>query len=120
MRSLLRFPLPEIFFRWYREKNNNIFRTVLADLGLKGDEEKIENLVRILTMAAEIQLETRLNAFDTKQYYEHFTKRYNSYFQNTPDSKKPSIYAFDDYLSSWALKIWSRALDIIKATSKIS
>ena len=118
LKSLLRFPLPEIFFRWYREKNNNIFRITLEDLGIKGDEEYIDGLVRVLTITADVLRETRLRAFDTKQYYEHLTQKYNSYFQNTPDTEKPSIYKFDSYLFCWALKIWPRALDIIHERSR--
>ena len=115
LKSLLHFPLPEIFFRWYRERfsKDNIFRQTLADLGIKGDEKYIDSIVTILTIAADTLRETRSSAFDTKQYYEHLTRDYNFHFRNTPDSKKPSIYVFDNYLFDWALKVWPRALDII-------
>ena len=77
LKSLIRFPLEEIFFRWYREKKDNIFRITIADLGIKGDEAYIDGLVRVLTIAADVLRETRLRAFDTKQYYEYLTKEYN-------------------------------------------
>ena len=101
MKSLIRFPLEEIFFRWYREKKDNIFRITIADLGIKGDEAYIDGLVRVLTIAADVLRETRLRAFDKKQYYEYLTKEYNGYFWNTPDAEKPSIYKFDNYSGSW-------------------
>ena len=115
LKSLLHFPLPEIFFRRYREKHSsdNIFRETLADLGIKGDKEYIDGIVHVLIIAADIIRKTRSEAFDTKQYYEHLNRDYKVYFRNTPDSKKPSIYDFDHYLFSWALKVWPRALDII-------
>ena len=118
LKSLIRFPLEEIFFRWYREKKDNIFRITIADLGIKGDEAYIDGLVRVLTIAADVLRETRLRAFNKKQYYEYLTKEYNGYFWNTPDAEKPSIYKFDNYLFCWALKIWPRALDIIRERCK--
>ena len=77
----------------------------IADLGIKGDEVYIDNLVKVLTIAADVLREHRLRAFDTKQYYEYLTKEYNGYFRNTPDAEKPSVYKFDNYLFCWALKI---------------
>ena len=113
LRSLIRFPLDEIFFRSYREKSDNIFRITIADLGIKGDEGYIDGLVRVLSIAGDVLRETREGAFDEKQYYKNLTIKYNGYFRNTPDAEKPSIYKFDNYLYCWALKIWPRALDII-------
>ena len=112
--NLLRFPLDEIFFRWYREKTDNIFKITIADLGIKGDEEYIDGLVRVLSIAGDVLRETRERPFDRKQYYENLTKKYNGYFRNTPDAEKPSIYKSDNYLYCWALKIWPRAVDIIR------
>ena len=112
--NLLRFPLDEIFFRWNREKTDNIFRITIADLGIKGDEEYIDGLVGVLSIAGDVLRETRERPFDRKQYYENLTKKYNGYFRNTPDAEKPSIYKSDNYLYCWALKIWPRAVDIIR------
>ena len=114
LKSLIRFPLDEIFFRSYREKGDNIFRITIADLGIKGDEGYIDGLVRVLSIAGDVLRETREGAFDKKQYYKNLTIKYNGYFRNTPDAEKPSIYKFDNYLYCWALKIWPRALDIIR------
>ena len=47
----------------------------IADLGIKGDEAYIDGLVRVLTIY--VLRETRLRAFDKKQYYEYLTKEYN-------------------------------------------
>ena len=117
--NLLRFPLDEIFFRWYREKSDNIFRITIADLGIKGDEEYIDGLVRVLSIAGDVLRETREGAFDKKQYYKNLTIKYNGYFRNTPDAEKPSIYKFDNYLYCWALKIWPRALDTIRERCRL-
>ena len=118
-RNLLRFPLHEIFFRWYREKSDNIFRITIADLGIRCDEEYIDGLVRVLSIADDVLRETRERTFDRKQYYENLTKKYNGYFRNTPDAEKPSIYKFDNYLYCWALKIWPRALDTIRERCRL-
>ena len=112
LKSLLYFPLDVI--RWYREKGDNIFGKAIADLGIKGDEGYIDGLVRVLSIAGDVIRESRERFYDEKQYYKDLTIRYNGYFRNTPDAEKPSIYKFDNYLYCWALKIWPRALDIIR------
>ena len=43
LKSLKDFPLDEIYFKWYREENDNIFRKAVADLGIKGDKDDIEH-----------------------------------------------------------------------------
>ena len=108
LKSLMYFPLEQIFNIWYRDKDNNIFRTVIADLGIKGDKDDIERLVKILGIAADVISEVR------HQFHTYLRIRYNRYFRNTPDDEKPSIEKFDNYLYCWALKIWPRALDIIR------
>ena len=108
LKSLMDFPLEQIFNIWYRDKDNNIFRTVIADLGIKGDKDDIERLVKILGIAADVISEVR------HQFHTYLRIRYNRYFRNTPDDEKPSIEKFDNYLYCWALKIWPRALDIIR------
>ena len=69
--------------------------------------------MRVLTIAADVILESREAPCDRKRYYEILTQKHKSYFRDTPDDEKPSICKFDNYLYCWALKIWSRALDII-------
>ena len=60
LKSLLRFPGEEIFYRWYRDSGDyNIFRQTIADLGIKGDEEYINGLVRVLSIAADVIRESR-------------------------------------------------------------
>ena len=115
LKSLIRFPCDIIFYRWYREDDdNNIFRKTIADLGIKGDEGYINDLVRILSIAGDIIREFRETTCDRKRYYEILTQKHNSYFRDIPDDEKPSIYKFDNYLYCWALKIWPHALDIIR------
>ena len=114
LKSLIRFPCDRIFYRWYRPDDDyNIFRLTIAGLGIKGDEGYINGLVRVLTIAADVILESREAPCDRKRYYEILTQKHKSYFRDTPDDEKPSICKFDNYLYCWALKIWSRALDII-------
>ena len=57
LQSLKEFPLDPIFFKWYREENDNIFRTAIADLGMKGHKINIERLVDILGITADITRE---------------------------------------------------------------
>ena len=80
LRSLIRFPLDEIFFRSYREKSDNIFRITIADLGIKGDEGYIDGLVRVLSIAGDVIRESRERSYDKKPYYKDLTIRYNFVF----------------------------------------
>ena len=54
LKSLKDFPFEAIYFSWYREENNNIFRKTIADLDIKGDKGDIDHLVKILGIAADI------------------------------------------------------------------
>ena len=83
-------------------------------LGIKGDEGYINGLVRVLSIAADVIRESREASCDRKRYYEILTQKHRNYFCDTPDDEKPAIYKFDNYLFCWALKIWPRALDIIR------
>lgn len=114
LKSLISFPYPEIFHRWYRQCDEvNIFRETIVELGIKGNEKYINSLVQILHIAADVIRETRANHSDRKRYTAYITERYNSYFFNTPLPERPPISKFDNYLFCWAAKIWPRALDII-------
>ena len=70
--------------------------------------------MRILTIAANVVGETRADHCDRKRYKEIITENHNSYFSNTPVTERPPIAKFDNYLFCWAVKIWPRALDIIR------
>ena len=115
LKSLMFFPYPEIFYRWYRQCDEvNIFRETIAELGIKGNEKYINSLVRILTIAADVIRETNADYCDKKRYKKIITEYHNSYFSNTPLAERPPISKFDNCLCSWAAKIWPRALDIIR------
>ena len=40
-------------------------------------------------------------------------QRYLEYFRKTTLDRRPKIEVFDDYLYTWAVKVWPRALYII-------
>ena len=61
LKSLKDFPLHEIFFKWYREENDNIFRKAVEYLGIKGDKGDIERLVKLLGIAAVSYSEVKRN-----------------------------------------------------------
>ena len=113
LNSLKNFPFDPICWIWYgREKeNNNIFRTTIADLGLKGDKVNLKQLVDILGIAADIIRELHRAE---EEFYKNLHKHYNSYFRKTPIDQRPTIETFDNYLNSWAKEVWPRALDIIR------
>ena len=114
LKSLMSFPYPEIFYRWYREcKDFSIFKETIADLGIKGNEKYLNSLVEILHIAADIIRESRANYGDRERYIEIITRKHDAFFLDTPH-ERPSIAKFDSYLFSWATKIWPRALDLIR------
>ena len=101
LNSMIDFPFDEIFFRWYPEKNDNIFRITIADLGIKRSEAFIDGVVKLLTIAADILRELNARTYDKKEYYKYLTIKYNNYFQNNSDPDKPSIHKFDHFLYYW-------------------
>ena len=103
------FPFNAIFRRWYREEHNR-FRITIEDLGLKGDQVDLEQLVELLNIAADIRNYTPQNK---NEFYEILTREYNRYFRNTSIDQGPTIEKFGNYLYHWAKKVWPRALDII-------
>ena len=54
LKSLKDFPFDEIYFKSYREENDNVFRKAIADLGIKCDKGDIDHLVKIIGIAADI------------------------------------------------------------------
>ena len=45
----------------------------------------------------------------------YITQKHESFFVDTPPNERPSIAKFDNYLYSWAIKVWPRALELIRA-----
>ena len=110
LKSLKDFLLDPIFFKWYRDDNDNIFRKMLAELGLKDDKGDIERLVKLLCIVAEIICELFRGE---KEFNKNLHYHYNKYFGNNSDDGKQTIEKFDNYLYCWAIKNWPRALDRI-------
>ena len=110
LKSLKDFPLDLIYWKWYCDENDNIFKTTIADLGLKGDKVYRKRLVVILGIAADIIRELFRGE---KEFYKNLYINNNRYFRNTPDDERPTIETFDNYLYCRAKKVWPRALDII-------
>ena len=92
MKSLKDFPLDPIFYKWYCDEDDNIFRTTIADLGLKGDKICLKCLVDILVIAADIIRELFRGE---KEFFKNLHIRYNRYFRNTPIDERPTIETFD-------------------------
>ena len=114
-KSLLTFPYPEIFFRWYQDgKDSSIFKKAIVDLGIKGTEKYLNCLVEVLHIAADLVRENQANSYDGERYLEHITSKHEDFFVDTPPNERPSIAKFDNYLYSWAIKIWPRALELIR------
>ena len=78
---------------------------------MKSNKVPIERLVKVLASATDI---TRELPKGEKEFNKNLHIHYNNYFRVNPDDEKPSIETFDNYLYVWALKIWPRALDIIR------
>ena len=109
LNSMRNFPYEPIFSRWYRDVPN-IFKVTIEDLGLKSDNIDLEQLVTLLTFAAEIRDYSSTNKED---FYKFLTYKYNTYFEDVPTNQRPTVEKFDNYLYHWAKKVWPRALDII-------
>ena len=114
-KSLLTFPYPEIFFRWYRDgKDSSIFKKAIVDLGIKGTEKYLNCLVEVLHIAADLVRDNQANSYDGERYLERITSKHEDFFVDTPPNERPSIVKFDNYLYSWAIKVWPRALELIR------
>ena len=114
------FPYDEIYTLWYEREDQgkiNIFKTTIADLGLKGDKAYLDHLAEILGMAANVIRQPRST---DSQFRFYLNKEYMKYFQDTPMDKRATIEVFDNYLYHWANKVWPRALDIIRETCRQS
>ena len=113
--SLKDFPYGEIPWSWYGRENEgdgNIFRTTIADIGLKGDKRYLDHLVDILGRASNII------CVPHSEFKDKLSFEYSQYFRNNPSEQKPTIEVFDNYLYHWAMKVWPRALDIIHETCR--
>ena len=99
----------------YNEVNLDPGKTFILLLESKVMKDiRIYGLVRVLGIAADVIRESREASCDRKRCYEILTQKHRNYFCDTPDDEKTAIYKFDNYLFCWALKIWPRALDIIR------
>ena len=115
LKSLKDFPYENILWSWYGRENEglgNIFRKTIADLGLKGDKAYLEHLIDILGRAANII------RVPHSEFKDKLNSEYRQYFRNNPKEQKPTIEVFDNYLYYWAMKVWPRALDIIRETCR--
>ena len=112
LRSLKNFPHEAIYRSWYANKREgeDIFTETIVDLGLKGDGTDLKQLVALLYMAADIIRDLH-RGDDTFRY--NLEKRYVEYFRNTALDRRPKVEVFDNYLYTWAMKVWPRALYII-------
>ena len=112
LRSLKNFPHEAIYRSWYANKREgeDIFTETIVDLGLKGDGTDLKQLVAILYMAADIIRDLH-RGDDTFRY--NLEKCYVEYFRNTALDRRPKVEVFDNYLYTWAMKVWPRALYII-------
>ena len=112
LKSLKYFPYEPIYRSWYAKKkeNEDIFTETIVHLGLKGDKINLTQLVVLLGMAADI---IRDLPRGKEAFHRNLEKSYLDYFRNTPLDQRPKIEVFDNYLYSWAMKVWPRALDII-------
>ena len=115
LRSLMNFPYPEIFYRWYREGDDfDIFKETIDDLGIKGTEKYLNSLVEALHIAADLIREYHATSRDQERFKESITNKRNLFFCDTPPNERPSISKFDSYLFSWGIKVWPHALDLIR------
>ena len=112
LKSLKYFPYEPIYRSWYAKKkeNEDIFTETIVHLGLKGDKINLTQLVVLLGMAADIICDLPRGK---EAFHRNLEKSYLDYFRNTPLDQRPKIEVFDNYLYSWAMKVWPRALDII-------
>ena len=109
LRSLKNFPHEAIYRSWYanNREGEDIFTETIVDLGLKGDGTNLKQLVALLYMAADI-IRDLPRGDQTFRY--NLEKRYVEYFRNTALDRRPKIEGFDNYLYTWAMKVWPRAL----------
>ena len=77
---------------------------------MKGDGTDPKQLVALLHMAADIIRDLH-RGDDTFRY--NLEKCYVYYFRNTALDRRPKVEVFDNYLYTWAMKVWPRALYII-------
>ena len=96
-----------IYYSWYREEHNNIFKTILIEFGIKNN---LTRFLKLLVAAAEIIRKCDIGETNFLNNLNHF---YCKYIKDIPNGPKPTLAQFDDYLYRWAEKVWPRALDII-------
>ena len=107
LKSLMDFPLPQIFPKWYRDTSTSVFRQALTDFGMKNN---IDGFAQVAHAAAGLIHDLDLGENHFKY---NLSKQYKRYCKDNPESPELSIEKFDDYLYKWAIKVWPRAFDII-------
>ena len=112
LRSLRDFPKDLIYYLWYRENHNNIFKNILIEFGIK---KNLTRFVKLLIAAAEIIRKRDIRKRNFLNNLNHF---YFEYIKDIPNGPKPTLAQFDGYLYRWAEKVWPRALDIIYEYSR--
>ena len=112
LRSLKDFRLEPIFFSWYRDDKNSLFRVILTEFGIKND---VDRFIKLLYSAAEIirHLDQDETDFNNRLHYFH-----HQYCKDYLHETQPSLEKFDDYLFRCAMKVWPRALDKTHEYSK--
>ena len=112
--TLMNFPYPEIFYRWYNDSDSDIFKEAIAVIGIKGSEKYLNSLVEISHIAADLIREYNATNKDQERFKKSITIKRDSFFCDTPPNERPSITKFDNYLFSWGVKVWPHALDLIR------
>ena len=107
LKSLRDFPLPEFFPKWYRDLETSIFRQALTEFGIKNN---IDGLVIVIHTAADLIHNLDLGE---DHFIYNLSYHFKRYFQDNPGGPEITIEKFDDYLYRWAMKVCSRAFDII-------
>ena len=107
LKSLRDFEEQEIFPKWYRDRETSVLREALKTLGIKNN---FEGFVEVVHAAADLiqGLQHGENHFKHR-----LRKQYERYCTDNPNGTKLTVAKFDDYLYSWAMKVWPCALDII-------
>ena len=91
MRSLRDFPYELIYYSWYRDENNRIFRKILIEFGIKNIHNRF---VKLLFAAAEI---IRHLDPDERNFLHMINRFYNEYIKDIANESKPTLEQFDDY-----------------------
>ena len=104
------FPYEPIFYSWYRDRNNSIFK-ILIEFGIKNN---LNRFVKLLFATAEI---IRHLDPDERYFLHMLNLSFNKNIKEFPNGPKPTLEQYDDYLYKWDEKVWPRGLDIVRKYS---